>query len=83
MARALRPGRPRHPEQLESQPSAGTGDQAAIIREGRLRLEAVASLLAAVAIGHAAPGDVIPGALRLVDQAARMIDQASDHRRDQ
>jgi hypothetical protein len=57
--------------------SAATGEEATKLDEARRRLDAAATNLAYAAIGQADPTDVLTGAIRLVDQASRLIDQAT------
>jgi hypothetical protein len=56
--------------------AAATGTEADLLTEAGRRLEAVATNLAHAALGHADPADVLPGAIRLVDQAAAMVERA-------
>jgi hypothetical protein len=60
------------------QRGAATGEQAERVREAQLRLEAVATNLAAVALGHLAAEDAVAGCLRLVDVALDEIGRASE-----
>jgi hypothetical protein len=61
--------------------SKATGQEAEFLREASQRLEAVASLLSAVALGHIAVGDLadaVPPMIGVLDDAARFIDQAGE-----
>ncbi len=47
-----------------------------LLAEARIRLEAVALILAHLLSGHADLDDVLPGVVRLVDQVAGMVGRA-------
>jgi hypothetical protein len=58
------------------QRSEATGDEAGYLREAHRRLDSVAGVLSAAAVGHIGPEDLV-GSLApivaLVDQAARLV----------
>ena len=56
--------------------AAATGTEAELLVEVGYRLEAVATNLAHAVLGHADAADVLPGAIRLVDQIAAMVERA-------
>jgi hypothetical protein len=59
------------------QRAAATGEEGERLTEAGRRLEAAATNLAAVEMGHLSGADVIPGAIRLIDQAAAEIGRAT------
>jgi hypothetical protein len=62
--------------------ACASGAEALLLQEAAVKLDGAAASLAHAALGHAEPGEILPGAIRLVDQAARLINQASDERAD-
>jgi hypothetical protein len=73
--------RPGSPTYIEA--ARASGDEAGYLREALRRIDAIAGLLSAAALGHVGAGDLADSLaviIQIVDRAARYVEQAGGER---